>query len=271
MESKHTDIIRKDSIEEIVAHRDRAIELMTKAHELMQEANLEWSKAVRNSSGSKSLSYECSRDIGSTSEWKGGFVERARKEVDETVWRNLVMGHLGDLFNSHTAEEFNEQLRKDPPVVSVANVQATMLSLTAEAGNMFEQNCYDLFNRLPSKYRTNDGFGFGSKIILDHIMEWSGVSYHMVDNIHDLDSIFHILDGKSKPARYGGLVGAIKEARQGKGYGSCSGEGESEYFKFKWYKKGSLHITFKDPEQVEKLNLILSQQHEKALAQETKS
>ena len=268
MESKHTDVIRKDSIEEIVAHRDRAIELMKKAHELMQEANREWSKAVRNSSTPKNLSYDVARDIGSTSEWKGGWVERARKEVDKTVWRNLVIGHLGDLFNSKTSEEFHKQLDKETPIVSVANVQSTMLSLAAEAGNMFEQNCYDLFNRLPAKYRTNDGFGFGKKIILTRVMEWSGVSYHQVDRIHDLDSIFHIIDGKSKPERYGGLVGAIKDARQGRGFGECSGNGESDYFEFKWFKNGNMHITFKDQEMVEKLNRILNEMHEKALVQE---
>jgi hypothetical protein len=261
-----TELIPKDSIEEIVAHRDRAMELYRQAHELVKEAEAALAQATFSSSRrAYGLPLRTYQYIGNKNTF---FMDSVRVAVDKQVWQNLILATaLGDVFDSKNKEKFNRQLDKEPPECTVANITSTMLHLAGEAGNMFEENVYELFSRLPKSYRTNKGFGIGSKIILTRVMSSSGISYYHEDELQDMDRIFHLLDGKPAPERYGGLVGAIQSERKAMGYrqNGCQGGAETDYFSVKWFKNGNLHVDFKRQDLVDKLNKVLSSQHEKEL------
>lgn len=269
MKIEHTELVPKSTIREVVEARDRALKYLEEAHELVQKANEECKKATFSSTHS-TFSMNTLQYIGGGKSFYTSFGDRARRELDKRVWWNLLNATpLGDAFNAKTSDAFYRQIDREPPEVTLENITATMLDLAARAGDMFEQSVYDRYKGLSSNYRTNEGFGFGNKIILTGVMESSGISYWHEEEVRDLDRIFHVVDGKPAPERYGGLIGAIKTARKERGgYGSCQGEGESDYFAFKWYKNGNMHITFKDQELVDTINLILNKHHEKELVAE---
>jgi hypothetical protein len=81
---------------------------------------------------------------------------------------------------------------------------------------------------------------------------WSGtefrVNYHRQKELHAIDGVFHLLDGKG-PIKTctGPLETAIQNASDGKG--------ETDYFKFKRFKNHNLHLEFKRLDLVKELNL----------------
>ncbi|MBE7534298.1 MAG: DUF4942 domain-containing protein [Anaerolineales bacterium] len=65
------------------------------------------------------------------------------------------------------------------------------------------------------------------------------VRYYSKQIITALDNVFHSLDGK---VMSGGYISPFIDAIQTSG---ADGRGETDYFKFKCYQNGNLHIEFK--------------------------
>lgn len=103
--------------------------------------------------------------------------------------------------------------------------------------------------------------GIGKKVILSNAVrtkisknykEFEVEGWGYTDRIAELDKCFYLLDGKltAETNTYRSpLVEAI--------YKSEDGTGETEYFKFKCYHNGRLHLEFKRMDLVQKLNVIM--------------
>jgi hypothetical protein len=78
--------------------------------------------------------------------------------------------------------------------------------------------------------------------------------YHRQKELHAIDGVFHLLDGKGPIKTYTGpLETAIQNAEEGKG--------ETDYFKFKCQKNHNLHLEFKRLDLVKELNLLATGEH----------
>jgi hypothetical protein len=104
-------------------------------------------------------------------------------------------------------------------------------------------------------YKTNSGpFALGRKVIKTWMVDWGlggsrfapthGNRKHLIA----LDNIFHRLDGQGVPAGYAGpLVDGINTC-------GADGRGETEFFRFRCFKNGNLHLWFKRLDLLEKFN-----------------
>jgi hypothetical protein len=98
----------------------------------------------------------------------------------------------------------------------------------------------------------------GSKVILTWAWVepyYHGGNYHVnysrENELYCIDKVFHALDGKGVPKGYNTpLVDAINATPV------KIGVGETDYFKFKCFRNGNLHIYFKRLDLVKKLNQI---------------
>lgn len=106
-------------------------------------------------------------------------------------------------------------------------------------------------------YRTNaERWKVSRKIIMQWVMrrwdKWDTchrVRYDAAKHVNNLDSIFHLLDGKGFPKEYNSpLYNALE--------GDSDGVGETEYFRFKCFKNGNLHLTVKRLDLLDKFNEI---------------
>ena len=81
-------------------------------------------------------------------------------------------------------------------------------------------------------------------------MMWNWkVNYRRQKYLTALDNVFSMIDGKGAvKSYYGGLSDAITSSPDGKG--------KTEYFSFKCFMNGNLHIEFMKPELVAKLNAV---------------
>jgi len=248
-----TDLMPRDTVEEIVRLRDEALKLYTEASEKIGEANKLLARATLTSN-----SYRFSVDRHTLARiGEHQFIEATRKKIDQYVWRHIFnTSSLGDLFNSKTRREFEKKLEEDPPEVTVDTVVATAMNLAGNAGDMFTQSVHDLYTLLRRRFKSHSGFGFGSRLIFEGMMSWGYIGTHCEQCIWDLERVVYILDGKSPPERYGGILGMTREYRRNNGQHD-TGEVENEYFKCRWYKNGNLHVWLLREDITAKMNATL--------------
>jgi hypothetical protein len=157
--------------------------------------------------------------------------------------------------------ELEEELQRDKlPELTELNVFAFLEKLQASLPDMFEQSLKEVFDwlrprdRWEPKYKTNNKYHVGKKVILGYCMErpWGRrfcVQYGKEQHLHALDNVFHLLDGRGIARYPNDLVTTLRTCGD-QGLQEC----ETEYFACKWFGNGNLHITFKRMDLVQEIN-----------------
>lgn len=189
-----------------------------------------------------------------------GRLEDSIKELDRMYWRQSF-DHTGlmQLLDAQSKKKFDRDLQESPPEFTIENVQSSFIDLSKNAVKMFEDGAVNVFRRLSNRYSTNDSFKIGEKIVMTYMVEprWGrGLQLrhgHGEDEINDIDRVFKTFDGKRHVER--ALSCAMNMALQD------GGHYEDEYFTAKAFKNGNLHLRFRRPDLVEKVNLILAKRY----------
>ena len=190
--------------------------------------------------------------------------DRKQKRMKAAAWRYLVDRiELKKLASIARAKEIDKQLHEKPdtlPEISIDNIFGWLESMDTQARDFFKEAVIEVYNNLrPStwnRHKTNSAFRIGRKVILTHRIRpcYSGrgrfaVQYHFQDELRALDNVFHMLAGEGLSAyRNGDLTTAIEE--------TTTGTGETEFFKFRCFGNGNLHLEFKRMDLVQQLNSI---------------
>jgi hypothetical protein len=191
------------------------------------------------------------------------------KEIKRRAWCAIVERmEVKKLMSIKRREELDRQLagdnsRSEPvaelPDLTEANILAMFQDTMAKAGDYANEAVFEVFDWLrphaghTADLKTNEKWRIGKKVIIGYAVEMAysrgkySVKHDRAKNLIALDNVFHMLDGKGTLKGYSGpLVNAITE--------SPDGTGETDYFKFKSCKNHNLHIEFKRPDLVSKIN-----------------
>ncbi|MBB4066768.1 DUF4942 domain-containing protein [Gellertiella hungarica] len=262
-----TDIIRKASIEELVAHRTRAIEAFAQAEAAIEAANAAAKRAAPSfqyAGGAQALASPSRSRFSCKSQ-----AEEWRRGVDRDCWNNLLMASgLGALMGAKQKGEFQKLLEDNPPEFTVETAFATFADKMGNAGAIFNESVVNAFKSAPKGFKSNDSFHVGSRMILDYAVShymnhatWYSSSYgsQAIDIVRDLDRIMHQLDGK--PFETDATQIASVAMREGKS------ECETEYFRFRWFRKSTMHVWFKRDDLVREMNRIIADHYGAVLGQ----
>ena len=164
--------------------------------------------------------------------------------------------------------DLNKQLKSgELPPFTFDEITTMLVALRGDVGTLMEESVKEVFELLRprvvgsrQRYKTNSEYEVGRKAILEYIFTvWSGPTWHDVNfedsnqTLTSLDNVFHLLDGKGVAKYPNDLKTVVKIAHDKKEW-AC----ETEYFKCKWFKKGSFHVEFKRMDLVAELNRIAS-------------
>ena len=186
--------------------------------------------------------------------------QQNKDAMKKTMWGFIVeKTQIRHLLTEKKKKELDRMIEDETlPEVETETVQAFISNLACNLPNLFKEACCEVFDMLRpprSEYKTNTGFEIGSKVIMNYMVDWSYGScmleYRREQNLINLDNVFHLLDGKGNTKYPHDLVTTIKTAIRENRW-----EAETEYFRCKWHKKRSLHITFKRLDLVQELNRI---------------
>jgi len=179
-------------------------------------------------------------------------------QVTEQFWRyTLQQARIREKL-SRADRDKTDAMFKDHtvPEYTLDTLLATLRGLIEDQPEIAKAAAEETFELLRAKrgYATNNEFAVGEKVILTGIVEskfgWR-ISHYHDDDLADLDKTFHLLDGKGFPKWPGDMITAMQTAMR-----DGHQEAETEFFALKWFKKGTLHITFKRMDLVQELNRI---------------
>lgn len=268
-------LVPRATVEALVAQRNAALDLWSRAHAGLSVASGQLAAAVAATSeiggGENRFNYHQHNDkiefIGHIkAQPRDGYMAHARKIVDTDVWARIAeITDLERLMDKQAKAELHGQLMEDPPEVTVDNIYATLEQFALDAGMIFRRGVANCFSNLDRRFRSHDGFKIGSRLILDRMFDEHGwFNYHrdMESTLLDIERAFLVLDGSSVPASYSGIVGRLRADRERGGlghHGARQSETSSEFFTVRAFKNGNAHVWFKRDDLLEKVNKLLAE------------
>lgn len=158
--------------------------------------------------------------------------------------------------------EFEKKMREgECPPITAEIIEGMVRQYRQDLPAMLEASVVEVFEWLrphDSEFRTNSEYEIGKRVVLNGIIRRSystwGISSYYRQNLVALENVFNLFAGRGQSEKLGwcskleDAINAIHLA------GPCVGE--TEHFKFKGFKKGTLHLEFRNPDHVARLNAI---------------
>lgn len=268
----HTDVICSTSIERIVTGRNAAL---AQIETLIQQLD-DISTLTRSIGGKSALDWAMKQDFRCGC-WLMEKPEAAMKAItrnlDRSIWRDLMKksGMLA-LMDAQARELWYNSLEKDDiPAVCEKNILSTFEQLHLNKGEVFERGVINVFKGLSWDFKTNSPCKFGTKIIVSGLVKcdrWGfGLNWGWQrDRLADLERMLMLLDGKPVPDNRANVTRRLSDHIHENRHSNCY---EDEMFVIKYFQKGTAHITFRQPELLEKMNDILVRYYPSALPSRT--
>lgn len=186
--------------------------------------------------------------------------ERSRifDDMKRTAWEVLA-NRIGirNIMSMAKRREFDKQLQSgELPEITPDAIMSVIMGLIQQSQDFATEAVREAFEFLRNRrgdYKTNLKYRVGKRVIIEYAVYqgYRGFTpqHHKDDFFRALDGVMLVLDGKT-PLREGRT--AISEAI----YGAVDGKAETEYFKLKMFKKGTLHLEFKRRDLLIELNRI---------------
>ncbi|MFA7099988.1 MAG: DUF4942 domain-containing protein [Eubacteriales bacterium] len=179
------------------------------------------------------------------------------KIIKKNAWHKIIeRSQVKNLMTVKRSEELYKQVESgEIPEISIATVLDFMNNFSSSMRSLLHETIQETFNILRprcSSYKTNTEYAIGKRVILTGIVDcnyYMCLNYTRDQNLRCIDNAFHLMDGKG-PIKYPGDMTTKIQAAMNDKLDFC----ETEYFKCKWYMKGTLHIEFKRMDLVAKLN-----------------
>lgn len=284
-------LMPRDTIEMIVANRDKTIERyevalakISEADEAEKAARAMWKRTAPGHAGSNYYDQsDALKEFNKALHMPDAerYMRTARRLIDISVWSHIVeMTDLESLMDKEAKDQLRDQMRfvaekydnqgalinedeisKMMPPVTVDNVYATLQKFQAEGEMIFRRGLANAFSKLDRRFRSHDGFKMGNRIILDRAFDdngrWSHYR-HTQDILIDVERALQILDDQSPRAAYGGIVATVDRERQTK-WAPQQSEHEGEFFRIRIFKNGNAHLWFTRKDLLEKANKVLAE------------
>lgn len=159
------------------------------------------------------------------------------------------------------AKDLDDWLAKTTDEITVDNVMGFFQVYVRDLPDMLKEAVTEVYEWLrphDSRHVTNSEYELGERVIREGCLDtwWIAhkgapeVSHYSMPRFRALENVFSALDGKGSISKtYNGeLCDAIGKAK--------SGRGQTEYFEFRWFKNGNVHLRMRRMDLVEKFNRI---------------
>lgn len=194
-------------------------------------------------------------------------LEDVLNELKKSAWKSVVNKiEIRKVMSIKKAKELDESLEdhRKLPELTLENIRAMSEGMIDEKDDLFKDSVLEVFEWLRpgasdyNQHKTNvrnGRYALGPKIVLTNVV-YPGygsnpfrVGEYSNKYLIAVDNVFHNIDGNMLENGYvSPLVDAINTCRGGKG--------KTDYFSFKVYKNGNLHLEFTRLDLVARLNAI---------------
>lgn len=207
---------------------------------------------------------------------KAEFLKAHRKSAWETVFYKMEFRKWLD---KKQTDEFVRDIERNANIpFTKENIKGTLQNVFLQRHKLFEQSVANVFDELTRYYdgntnhtegwKSNDNYKVNKKIVFPWGCSFSSTlkdfshryNGSQSDIYNDLDRIMCVLDGKDFE-KCDTIGNALDRQFRKLGYNvkaPFDNEVESDYFRIKFYKKGTVHLFFKDDELWTQFNVTAS-------------
>jgi hypothetical protein len=254
-------VVKRENLATMVDAYHTACNEIDKAFELLNSAKVRMESAY---GAGGATSFDCIyliRYHNTAKEVKG----QIKKGAWQALLNRLEIKKVMSIKDMEKMYKSFEDVNSIPEIdlTTLTEITISLLENAPEYAKKLVKEAYDFLmqgNGMFNHYKTNEKNArrsLGKKVILTWIVEPSyGEQYQVKygrpeDQLIAVDKVFFTLDGKGIPPGYRSpLVDTINTTSIKNGFG------ETEYFKFWCYRNNNLHLEFKRPDLVKKLNKI---------------
>jgi len=180
-------------------------------------------------------------------------------EIRHSVWAAIIeRTEIKRFLSVRRWEELDRQVReRKMPEVTVESIVQLMSSFTTQFAELLGEAIEEVFDWLRprhSEHKTNNELEVPHKAILTYMVSrtfgWR-VNYHKEQRLTALENVFSALDGKGQVTK--SYRSEIENVVSKEGF---NGTGETQYFRFKVFGNGNMHLEFKRLDLLDKFNKI---------------
>ena len=255
-----TELIEHQKAEVIVENVDQAKREVEQAFRLLHSAK---SRLTATLGGSLDSLWS-----GNLSQYGDNLLDQVKdshKLITQQGWRYVLkQAQIESYMTEKRQKEISEQIEKNPPELTVENIQSTLEGLAHRANGLLEESIREVFDWLRPRQdkwgvgalKTNKRFSVGPRVIVYGVEKSYGHGfrcYYRDANFRALGNVFSLLDGRGVlhyPEDFlTKLTAGLSQAETG-------GLIETEYFRLRPYLNGNLHIEFRRLDLLKRLNQI---------------
>lgn len=253
-----TDLVPRQTLAQFVEAHDQSAALAREGLEKLaqaQEILSTWARDIASVIGSRFDSYNLQDPSR-----RSLILAETETRIQEEFWqRVLTVSGIRDMMGPEDRERMDKMFREHAtPAFTLDNILSTLRGLAESQPDIFASAVRSCFDRLRPRHhseghKTNKRDRVGRKVIVWHAVSGHGWNYYarVSDFVKDLDKVFHMLAGKGFPQHPDDAATVIASSMQAR-----STQAETEYFRFKWFKIGTLHIEFKRADLLQEFNRI---------------
>ena len=211
--------------------------------------------------------------------WKGqihdsdysfeGVKKDSEKIITQSAWR-FIIHHVG--FNHFMTEKRQKELEKqidnnELPELTEENIMGTLVGLSNRVDGLLQESLKEVYDWLRPRegshrasYKTNKIYKVGERVITYGIQSgYHGgfrINHYSEANYRGLGNVFSLLDGKGVEKYPTDLVTRFNGAMDSREAGE---KFEDDYFEFKCYRNGNVHVKFKSRELLQRFNQMAAE------------
>lgn len=294
-----TQLVARQTVEDIVAGRDRALELYAIAMDKIEEASAAVKAANEQvdritSRATNNYTYEKHDEIERFSNAvalpeRESYLRTARQLCDLRCWSHiLALTDLERLMDTQEKDKLRNQMRYVPdtvkrrrsaydhddagqlidqdeiargmPPITVGNIYATLEKFQSEAGLIFRRGIANVFSELDRRFRSHDGFKLGSRIILTYFFDRDSGRFAWGRTRALMMDIERVFAVlDGKPEASFQSALQAIELDRRGKWSPHQSEVETEYFLIRGFKNGNAHLWLRRDDLVVKVNKLLAE------------
>ncbi|HEI8933330.1 DUF4942 domain-containing protein [Klebsiella variicola] len=267
--TEHNELILSTSIERVVTGRDSALKQI---EQLIEQ--LDVISGLTSEIGGGTAQDWAMKPGHRYDSWLTEKADKAMpavtRNIDSSIWRDLMLkSGMMALMDAQARDQWHKNLEEgDLPAISEANILSTFEQLHLNKMDVFERGIINVFKGLSWDYKTNSPCRFGKKIIINNLVTHNRWGFSLNwgwrrDQLADLERMLFLLSGKSIPDNRSDittrLMAHIRDNPDKDVY-------EDEFFRVRYFQKGTAHLTFKRLDLVERMNDIIAKHYPGMLA-----
>lgn len=191
--------------------------------------------------------------------------------VDANLWEWMLQrSGLWTFMDAKARKLWQDQKEKfDFPPMTRENILGAFEQIHSQRGDMVSRGVDELFQKLSRHHKTNKPQGFTKKVIREYVCTVWGtgvhkhltVCHHATNELDDLNRVLHVLRGIPEPEWQQSNGYSLVRTAVDEGFADNDMVADFPFFTVKVFKKGTGHVVFKDPEDIKRLNKVLSVRH----------